>query len=490
MNKQTATFDTAEESTLGVLLPHLPTIVMQRKWLLIVPILLGLIIGTAAAFLLPVTYQSRAVLLVEAPLLPSEVASDISGMEIIDQRMARIRQEVLSRSALIDIINRNTLYQTDLRVKTFSEVIEKMRKAIDIQPVSGNIQSSGSGRQSTIAFSITFDYSEPVKAQAVLQSLTQQIQQINSSTQSEQAANTVQFLTDQTEELQTQISQLEGQILAIRAGNASALSSAGGSIFSSPEMIQSQIIQIEQTNSTLRAQRDLVATNSERDPAVQQAEQTLASLRATFAESHPDVTIAKQRLEEARRLAKTRDDQFPVSRTSAIDEQIATNNRQIGQLRAALGAASANAAAAQRAPVVQGQLAQLQEKLDGLNAQYQRASAQLAGARAGKRAEDEQQGERLRQLESPTIPEKPISPNRPLLISAGLGLGAAFGFMIILLLEMVNRPIRHVATVTSTIGEPPLVVIPTIYAPGERGGFLSALWPFKGGKDKDDDDDD
>ncbi len=59
-----------------------------------------------------------------------------------------------------------------------------------------------------------------------------------------------------------------------------------------------------------------------------------------------------------------------------------------------------------------------------------------------------------------------------------------------MLLEIVNRPIRHVMTVTRTIGEPPLVVIPTIYAPGERGtGILSSLWP-KGGKDNDDDDDD
>jgi uncharacterized protein involved in exopolysaccharide biosynthesis len=489
MNTQSNNFESAEDSAIGAMLPHLPTIIFQRKWLLIIPTVVGLIIGVALAFLLPVTFQSKAVLLVEAPLLPEEVASDASSVEIIDQRMARIRQEVLSRSQLIDLINRNSLYQTELRIKTYSEVIEKMRNAIQIEPVSGNIQASGNGRQSTIAFSISFDYAEPVKAQAVLQSITQQIQQINSSTQSEQATNMVQFLTDQTEELQTQISGLEGQILAIKSRNGQALASAGGGIYSSPDMIQSQIIQIEQTNAQLKAQRDLSKTTADRDPGVQAAESNLAALRATYTESHPDVVLAKRRLEEAKQLAKTRENDLPISRSSTYDDQIAFNNRQIAQLRGALGVANSTAAAARQAPVVQSQVSQLQEKLDGLNAQYQRAAVQLRAARAGKRADDEQQGERLRMLESPTTPEKPISPNRPMLISAGLGLGAMFGIAIIMLLEIVNRPIRHVMTVTKTIGEPPLVVIPTIYAPGERGmGILSSLWP-KGGKDDDDDDD-
>lgn len=489
MNTQSANFEVAEESSIGAMLPHLPTIVLHRKWLLILPTLVGLIIGIALAFLLPVTYQSRATLIVEAPLLPDDIASEASGMEIIDQRMARIRQEVLSRSQLIDLINRNGLYQNELRIRTFSEVIETMRGAINISPVTANIQQSGNGRQSTIAFSVSYDYSDPVKAQAVLQSLTQQIQQINSDTQSEQAASMVQFLTDQTDELRQQITDLEGTILSIKSQNGAVLAGAGG--FSSPEMIQSQIMTLEQTNAALRAQRELTATTPDRDPGVQAAEAVLAAARATYTESHPDVKIAKQRLDEAKRLAQTREDQFPVDRAGNIEQQMALNNRQIAALRGAMGSAASSQAAMRQAPALQEQLAQLQERLNGLNAQYQRASVQLSAARAGKRADEEQQGERLRQLEAPTIPESPISPNRPLLIGAGFTLGGGFGLFLILLLEMVNRPIRHIQTVTQTLGEPPLVVIPTIYAPGERGfGLLSKLWPFGKGSRPDDDDDD
>jgi succinoglycan biosynthesis transport protein ExoP len=481
MNMQTSMTDTMEEpSSLGAILPHLPTIILQRIWLFLIPALVGLIIGVAAAYLLPTTYQSKAVLLVEAPLLPQDVASDVGGIEMIDQRMARIRQEIMSRSQLIEIINRNGLYQSELKIKTFSEVIEQMRSAIKIEPVTANIQANR--QRGTIAFSISYDYSDPIKAQAVLQSLTDEIREINSSTQSQQATNTVQFLSDQAAELQTQISELETNILSIKSANGAALSGTSFAL-GSPDGLQSQI------NTARRAQRELAQTATQRDPAVQQAESTLAALRATYTESHPDVTLAKQRLEEAKRLADTREQALPVDRTAQIDSQISTNNRQIGILRNAMGNASSGIAAARQAPALMEQLNQLAQKLEGLNTQYRRVQLQLASARAGKRADDEQQGERLRLVESPTIPDTPISPNRPMLIGGGLIMGLGLGLAAILGLELLRRPIRHVSVVTYTMGEPPLVVIPTIYAPGDRkGGFFSRLFSGRG-KDDDDDDD-
>lgn len=485
MNNPT-TFDAMDEASAGStsIIPHLPTIIGQRKWLFLAPALIGLIVGVAAAFLLPVTYQSKAVLLVEAPLLPEDVALDSANMEVVDQRMARIRQQVLSRPALFEIIQRNGLYQTELRIKTLSEVIEDMRQAIQITPVTAEIQNVGSGRRSTIAFSMSYDYSDPAKAQAVAQALTQQVLQIDATTSAEQATNTVQFLTDQAEGLTQQIAQLEQQISSIKANNGMALSRVGGMSVDSTVGYDTQIATIEQANSQLRAQRQMNATAAERDPVVQQAEAALAAAQAIYTDRHPDVVMAKQRLEEAKALAKTRQTSVPAD---AIDAQIASNNRQIAALRAARSGAAGAMAAQQRAPVLETQIAQLQQKLDGLNAQYQRVSTQLMSARAGKKAEDEQQGERLTVIDPPVTPDTPTSPNRPLLIAAGLGAGVGFGLFLILALELIFSPIRSVGSVTQVIGEPPLVVIPTIYGPGEKkAGFFASLWPF-GGDDKDDD---
>ena len=94
MNNVHAHYETAEDTGGASFLPHIPTILLQRKWLLIIPALLLLIAAVAAAFLMPVQYQSKAVLLVEASLLPEEVVGDTNATGVVDQRMARIRHSV------------------------------------------------------------------------------------------------------------------------------------------------------------------------------------------------------------------------------------------------------------------------------------------------------------------------------------------------------------------------------------------------------------
>ncbi|MBU0557460.1 MAG: lipopolysaccharide biosynthesis protein [Alphaproteobacteria bacterium] len=495
MNNVQAHYETAEDTGGASFLPHIPTILLQRKWLLIIPALLLLIAAVAAAFLMPVQYQSKAVLLVEASLLPEEVVGDTNATGVVDQRMARIRQQVLSRPQLVELIQRNSLYQTELRTQSLSEVIATMRESISIEPVTADIQAANGGRRSTIAFSMSFNYSDPVKAQAVAQALTDQVLQLDASTTAAQSVNTIQFLTDQEAELQTQIAQLDQQIADIQLRNGLTLASSGMSPSGNTIGIDSRIAALQSANAQLQAQRELTQSAADRDPVIADAESALAAARARYTEQHPDVVLAKQRLAEARELAKTNQSRIP---TSAISSQIASNNREIARLeatRAAEESRSASILNAQiRAPVVQQELAQLQERMAGLNAQYQRVSSQLMNAKAGKRAEDEQQGERLSVIDPPVVPDEPYTPNRPRIIMLGAFGGLGLGLGLIFLIELFTRPIRGAEAVLQATGAVPLVVIPTIVSRSEqqqRG--WKRLWPFgsrKAASKHDDDDDD
>lgn len=489
MNNFQVRHEAAEESGATNFLPYLPSIIWQRKWLIVIPSLLALIAALATAFLLPTTYQSRAVLLVEAPLLPGDVAAGSSGAEVLDQRMARIRQQILSRPQLIQLIERNGLYQNELRTESLSQVIETMRSSIAVEPVAADLQANNNNR-ATIAFGMSFYYSDPVKAQAVAQALTEQVLQLDATTTATQAVNTVEFLTDQQTDLQTQITGLERQLIDVKARNGLALASGAGMMGGNPAGIDGQIAALQASNAQLQAQRDLNRTAAERDPVIASAEANLATAQANYSDKHPDVVLAKQRLAEARELAKTYSARIP---NSPIDVQIASNNKQISMLQSLRASESGrNAAimsAQMRAPLVQQEVAGLQEKLDGLNVQYQRISNQLMNARAGKKAEDEQQGERLSLIEAATVPDEPISPNRPFIIAGITAAGIGFGLALILLIEIVMKPIRDASAVAAATGEAPLVVIPTIVGPGDRKKKgLRALWPFGGGDDDDDDD--
>ena len=148
----------------------------------------------------------------------------------------------------------------------------------------------------------------------------------------------------------------------------------------------------------------------------------------------------------------------------ALRNQIAANNASIANLRSAMGTEqSRTAALAQaqaRAPAVLEQIAQLQARADGIRGNYQTAQTDLMNARGSAQISEQRRGERLTVIDPPVVPDKPTSPNRPVLVLGGLIAGAGLGMAIAFLLELIARPIRGVGALQNVIGEPPLVIVP------------------------------
>lgn len=473
-----------EDSGPSSFLAHLPAIAKQRKLLLIVPTIILFIAGIVAAFVLPTSYRSSSILLVESPQMQFGAPGDQSN-EAIDQRVAKVRQQVLSRPDLIEMIQRLDLYTKERSSQPLSKIIEKLRDSVTFQPVGAEFTGGGGGKSTTIAFSMSVDYPDPVKAQAAAQDIVDRILRIDSTKNAEQAQDTVQFLTDQSASLETQITALESQISGIKARNGSALSGPGMAMFGSGGNYDAQIASLRRENTALNSQRDLTKTAANRDPVVAAAEQQLAAARAVYAESHPDVVMARQRLAEAKELATKNVGNMPLD---PITSQIEFNNSQIAALQAAKareGAQmSAMLSAQARGPLIQEQVAQLQQKLDGLNTQYQQISAKLMTAQSNVKMENEQKGERLTVVDPPVVPDSPDWPNRPLFVAGGALAGLALGLLLMIGVELVLRPIRGLDTVKAITGAAPLAAIPTIESKLPKAApWYMKLWPFKRGDD-------
>jgi len=469
-----------EESGPSSFLAHLPAIAKQRKLLLIVPTVVLFIAGIVAAFVLPTSYRSSSILLVESPQMQIGTPGDQSN-EAIDQRVAKVRQQVLSRPDLIEMIQRLDLYTKERSSQPLSKIIEKLRDSVAFTPVGAEFTGGGGGKSTTIAFSMSVDYPDPVKAQAAAQDIVDRILRIDSTKNAEQAQDTVQFLTDQSSSLESQIAALESQISGIKARNGSALSSPGMAMFGSGGNYDAQIAMLRRENTSLNSQRDLTKTAANRDPVVAAAEQQLASARAVYAESHPDVVIAKQRLAEAKELAAKNVGNMPLD---PITSQIDFNNSQIAALQAAKSREGAQMSAMlnaqSRGPLIQEQVAQLQQKLDGLNTQYQQVAAKLMAAQSNAKMENEQKGERLTVVDPPVVPDRPDWPNRPLFIAGGAAAGLALGLLLMIGVELVLRPIRGLDTVKAITGAAPLAAIPTIESKQpKQAPWYVRLWPFK-----------
>lgn len=447
----------------GWMINHLPTIVWQRRYYALSVFLAFLIVSVAAAFILPTMYRSQASLLIESQELPTDIAqSPATGA--IEQRIAKIRERVLSRGDLISLIEQYDLYSSERRSQPLSKVIDKMRKATTVGAIEGDIGTAQStpGQSNLIALNMAFDYPDPVKAQEVLQSLVQSFLRMDSDVVEDQATLTVRFLGDQAARLRGQIQQIESQITALKAANGSALAGSGMPSMIDTGSYSAQIVGLENENRQLLLESRKGPTGG---GAIAAAEAALAAAQAQYSDSHPDVVAARQRLQLLRQSNAANPG---ASGNAAIEEQIRANNQAIGALRAqrevALARANASMAGQARAPAILEQASQLEGRATQLRDQYKKVSDDLLKAQNSQRMAGEQRAERLSLVEPANLPDHPNWPNRPLVIAAGLLAGAALGMLVALVVELLKRPVRSPVQIEG-LGVPVLGIVPII----ERG---------------------
>src|ERR1700758_4496803 len=107
-------------------------ILRRRRLLLLIPLFVGWLAVWGASWILPPRYKSGTLILVEQPTMPKDyVVPNVS--ENLQERLQSITQQILSRTRLLQIIDRMGLYGRDQ--STPDEKVELMRKDIDIDLV-------------------------------------------------------------------------------------------------------------------------------------------------------------------------------------------------------------------------------------------------------------------------------------------------------------------------------------------------------------------
>ena len=100
---------------------------------------------------LPDLYQASALVLVERPVLESAVRPAISGE--LEGRLHVIKQEILSRGRLTELIERFNLYPERRRSESLDSILDQTRKDILVE-LNGPEQVSG--RTKTVAFRLSY----------------------------------------------------------------------------------------------------------------------------------------------------------------------------------------------------------------------------------------------------------------------------------------------------------------------------------------------
>ncbi len=180
----------------------------RRKWLAILAFAAPMVAAASLITFLPNMYRSTATVLVDRQQIPETfVRSTVTSA--LETRLQTISQEILSRSRLEALISRFGLYP-DLRTQVPSEeVIKRMRG--DIKLELKGIELKGAS-QATVAFTISYQGSEPGTVSLVTNTLASFYIEENLKARERQATGTAEFLKVQLGETKTRLDDQEQRV--------------------------------------------------------------------------------------------------------------------------------------------------------------------------------------------------------------------------------------------------------------------------------------
>src|SRR4029434_822423 len=181
--------DTAKEGGLGTLL----AVWSRRKWLALLVFVTPACAAISLIMFLPNVYRSTATVLVDRQQVPEAfVRSTVTSA--LETRLQTISQEILSRSRLEELIDRFGLY-TDLKKRvSLEEVIARIRGDIRLELKSADVKGNPREREATIAFTISYQGSDPRTVSAVANPLAGFYIEENLKARERQAIGTAEFL--------------------------------------------------------------------------------------------------------------------------------------------------------------------------------------------------------------------------------------------------------------------------------------------------------
>ena len=189
----------------------------RRKWTFVIPMLMIAVSTIAVALILPNLYQSSATILIENQQIPSAIVPSMVT-SYAEQRIQSITQEVMSRSKILNLIEKYDLFP-DKRAEWPTEIlVDKVRNRIVIESVDAEINTEKQNRAViiTIAFLLLFADERPKVAQAVANEVASYYLEKNLESRRKNARGTTIFLEEQLEKNKVAVSELEAKIAQFR----------------------------------------------------------------------------------------------------------------------------------------------------------------------------------------------------------------------------------------------------------------------------------
>ena len=400
------------------------------------------------ALCLPDLYRATAIVLVERPIPEAFVRSAVNGE--LDSRLHVIKQEILSRDRLTDLVTRFNLYP-ELRARApMDSVLDQMRRDIEIE-LNGPEQVSG--RKTTVSFKLSYTGASGKTVADVTNALSAFYVAQNASIRSEGATRTTEFLREQLNATRKQLDQHEREMRAYTSSHHGEL----------PQQVDVNLAALERLNTQLRlngerqfklledrekltdgltitldaATGKRTATADTGPDRIERMKHSLQLLESQYNSRYPDVVRLKAEIAIAEReredglAARTRSEprgRGPEGRRRS--GRRATQDAGRRGSRRSSGSRRTKPLCGRRSPTWSSASKRCRSANRNSRAStrdhqaskglYDSLLKKLDEAQLGENLETDRHGEQFRVLEDALPPSAPVAPNRQRLVILGL----------------------------------------------------------------------
>lgn len=472
------------------------SILRRRWWMVAIPTVVVPVIAYSASLWIPNRYTSKTSVLVEQQKVPDAFVKPVVAEEL-NQRLATMQEQILSRTRLQPIMERFSLYKKDVGKASTEELLDRMRKSLSVSAVKADFGDRTGGLP---GFYISFTADDPKVAQQICGEITSMFVNENLRVREQHAQGTTEFLRGQVEAAKRNLDEQDSKLAAFKSKyinqlpgdeqtNLAMLNALNGRL----DAVNQAIAQAQQQKTYLdgmlaRQVAELKSTHVEGgigapvdlEKKRNDLQAQLLDLQTKYTDDHPDVIKTKSLLAQLDKKIAAAAAAGNDGSSSAATKDLASEPREITQTRLAIRQndeiiktkMQQQDQVQKEIRVFQGRVSAsplVEEQFKVLTRDYQSAQSfyedLLKKQRESEMATDlerKQQGEQFRVLDPPSLPEKPTFPNRLNFALGGLAGGLCLGGGIVFLLELKDQSFRTEPDVVAMLKLPVLVSIPRI----------------------------
>lgn len=220
-------------------------IVWRRKYWILVPAVILMLITAIFTYSLPATYKSEGLILIESQEIPQDLIRT-TVTSYADQRIEVIKQRLMTTTRVMQIVNKYNLYSEERqKTPTSGPIVSLFRENVSVDIVQANVTDPVSGRakRASIAFKVSFLDKSPQLAQQVANELVTEFLNENVRTRTDRAEDTTEFLKLEGDRLQKEVQQTEREIAEFRDEHSDSL----------PDLLQYNLSMVQSTQQEIAA---------------------------------------------------------------------------------------------------------------------------------------------------------------------------------------------------------------------------------------------